>query len=202
MQEEADMTASLLIPSNRGGTGLYRLRFPTLAAVLCALLLGLAGCKADAELKEFEIRGQDTLPDQGLADAISRYYTTEAARKWSALYNLRHPAFRRAVSRQAFVAGMRRDWKFWHFNGVEIEGLRGIGGEGVSVSLVFDEVVMSQDAALEFDVIWFKRPWWDEEPRIRAKTHSFSSWVKKDRRWYPVLSGLRPHLAYDLQSTD
>ena len=195
------MRASLLFPSTRDGPARCRFRFPTLAAALCILLIGLAGCKADAELKEFEIRGLDTLADQGLADAISRYYTTEAARNWSALYNLRHPAFRREVSRKAFVAGMRRDWKLWHFSGVEIEGLRGIGGQGVTVSLIFDEVVMSQDAALDFDVIWFPRPWWDEEPRIAAKTHSFSSWVKENGRLYPVLSGLRPHLAYDLQST-
>ncbi|MDH3229052.1 MAG: hypothetical protein OEN55_04595 [Alphaproteobacteria bacterium] len=194
------MTASLLVPSKRGGAGLYRFQFPTVAAALCVVLLGLAGCKADAELKDFEVRGLDTLLDQGLADAISRYYTTEAARKWSALYNLRHPAFRRKVSREAFVSGMRRDWKHWHFNGVEVEGLRGIGGEGISVSLIFDEVVMSEDIAMEFDVIWFRRPWWDDKPRIRTKTHSFSSWVQENGRWYPLLSGVRPHLAYDLQS--
>jgi hypothetical protein len=196
------MTASLLVPSRCGGAGLRRFRFPTLAAAFCVVLLGLAGCKDDAELKEFEIRGLETLLDQRLADAISRYYTTEAARNWSALYNLRHPDFRRRVSRKAFVAGMRRDWKLWHFNGVVVEGLRGVDIGGVSVSVVFDEVVMSQEAALENDVIWFPRPWWDEEPRIGAKTRSFSTWAEVRGRWYPVLSGLRPHVAYDLEAID
>ncbi len=196
------MTASLPVPPNPIGAGLRRFGRSTLAAMLCALLLGLAGCKADAELKEFEIRGLETLLDQSLADAVSRYYTTEAARNWSALYNLRHPAFRRQVSRKAFVAGMKRDWQLWHFNGVVVEGLRGVDIDGVSVSLVFDEVVMSQEAALEHDVIWFPRPWWDEAPRIRTKTRSFSTWVEVRGRWYPVLSGLRPHVAYDLEAID
>lgn len=197
------MTASLLIPSKRCGAGFHRFGFPMLAAAFCAvLLLALAGCKADAELRAFEIRGLDTLPDQSLAKAVSRYYTTEAARNWSALYNLRHPAFRRKVSRNTFVRAMRRDWKGWHFNGVVVEGLQGISGEGVSVSLIFDEVVMSQDAALEFEVIWFKRPWWDDKPRIKAKTRSFSSWAKANGRWYPVLSGLRGHLTFDSRSID
>ncbi len=197
------MTATLPIPSRRSGDGRNRFRSPRLlAAACCVLLLVLAGCKADAELKAFEITGLDTLADQRLADAIARYYRTEAARKWSTLYDLRHPAFRRQVTRKAFVAAMRRDWKLWHFNGVEVEGLRGIGGRGVSVSVVFHEVVMSQDAALEHDVIWFKRPWWDDKPKIRAKTRSFSSWVEVKGRWYPIQSGLRPHVAYDLQAID
>lgn len=194
------MTASLLIYAKREGASLRRPGFPALAAALCAAMLGLAGCRPDAELKTFEISGLETLPDQSLAKAISRYYNTEAARNWSALYNLRHPDFRRQVSRGAFIGGMRRDWKLWHFNGVEIEGVQGISGEGVSVSLTFDEVVMSQDAALEHEVIWFPRPWWDDKPRIRAKTRSFSSWAKANGRWYPVLSGLRRHIAYDMRS--
>ena len=200
MQKKGAMTATLPVSSRCGGAGPFRSRFPGLAAACCVLLLALAGCKADAELKDFDIQGLDKVPDQGLADPISRYYSTEAARNWSALYNLRRPAFRRKISRAAFVNGMRRDWKLWHFNGVEIEAVQGISGEGVSVSLVFDEVVMSQDAALEFDVIWFKRPWWDDQPRISAKTRTLSSWTHENGRWYPVLSGLRPHLAYDLES--
>lgn len=196
------MTANLLVPSRRGGAGPRRFGIPLLAAILCVLLLGLAGCKDDAELKKFQIRGLDTLPNKGLTDAITRYYTTEAARKWSALYNLRHPAFRRDVSRKAFIRGMKRDWKLWHFNGVEVEGLQGVGGEGVTISMTYDEVVMSQDAALEFDVIWFRRTWWDDKPRIRTKTRSFSSWVEVKGRWYPILSGMRRHIAYDLQSID
>jgi len=196
------MTACLPVPSKRGGAWLRRRGYPRLAAACCVLLLALAGCKADAELKEFEIRGLDTLLDQRLADAISRYYTTEAARNWSALYDLRHPAFRREVSRKAFVSAMRRDWRLWHFNGVEVEGLRGVDRDGVSVSVVFDEVVTGQAAALENDVIWIKRPWWDEKTRISAKTRSFSSWIEVKGRWYPILSGLRPHVAYDLQSVD
>ncbi|UCH73538.1 MAG: hypothetical protein JSU82_14515 [Rhodospirillales bacterium] len=192
------MTASLPVPSRRGDAVPRRRVSSPVAAACCALLLALAGCKADADLKKFEISGLETMADQRLADAIALYYRTEAARKWSALYDLRHPAFRREVSRKAFVAAMRRDWRDWHFNGVEVEGLRGIGGRGVSVSMVFDEVVKSQDAALEYDVIWFKRPWWDEEPKISAKTRSFSSWVEVRGRWYPIQSGLRLHVAYDL----
>lgn len=194
------MTANLLVPPRRDGAGLRRPGFSMLVAVFCLLLLGLAGCKADAELKSFTVSGLDTLPDQTLAKAISRYYTAEAAGKWSTLYNLRHPDFRRDVSRDTFVKAMRRDWKGWHFNGVVVEGLKGISGEGVNVSLVFDEVVMSQEAALKHDVIWFPRPWWDDNPRIRAKTRSFASWARANGRWYPVLSGLRSHIAYDLQS--
>ena len=195
------MTACLPVSSKCGGAGLCRSRFPALAA-LCVLLIALAGCKADAELKDFRIEGLETLADQRLADAISRYYRTEAARNWSALYDLRHPAFRRAVSRKVFVAAMRRDWRLWHFNGVEVEGLRGIDVDGVSVSVIFDEVVTGQDAALDNDVIWIKRPWWDEKTRISATTRSYSSWTDVKGRWYPVLSGLRSHVAYDFQSFD
>jgi hypothetical protein len=201
-QEEADMTASLPVPSKRTGALWRRCRVLPFVAACCALLLALAGCKGDAELREFQIHGLDTLADERLADAISRYYTTEAAQNWSALYNLRHPAFRSEVSRKAFVNGMRRDWRLWHFNGVEVEGLRGVGLDGVSVLVVFDEVVTGQGAALENDAIWFKRPWWDEKTRISVQTRSFSSWIEVKGRWYPVLSGLRPHVAYDLQSID
>lgn len=196
------MTASLPVPSRRGGAGPRRCGVSLLAAACGLVLLAVAGCKADAELKDFRIQGLETLADQRLADAISRYYTTEAARNWSALYDLRHPAFRRAVSRKAFIASMRRDWRKWHFNGVEVEGLRGVDIDGVSVSLVFDEVVTGQEAALDNDVIWIKRPWWDENTRIGATTRSFSSWIEVKGRWYPVLSGLRPHVAYDLQSIE
>lgn len=171
-----------------------------LAAVFCMLLLTLAGCKADAELKSFTVSGLETLPDQSLAKTISRYYTTESTRNWSALYNLRHPDFRRNVSRATFVKAMRRDWKDWHFNGVVVEGVQGASGEGVTVSLTFEEVVMSQDAARKHEVIWFPRPWWDDKPKIRAKIRSLSSWAKANGRWYPVLSGLRGHIAYDMQS--
>jgi len=201
MQEEADMTTSLPVPS-RCGAVLRRCGVPLLAAACCALLLALAGCKADAEQKAFRIQGLETLADERLANAISRYYTTEAARKWSALYDLRHPAFRRQVSRKTFVAAMRRDWKLWHFNGVVVEGLRGVDLDGVSVSLIFDEVVTGQDAALKNDVIWMKRPWWDDTTRIGVETRSFSTWIEVKGRWYPVLSGLRSHVAYDLQATD
>lgn len=194
------MTASLPVPSKRGVACLRRFRATLVAAVCGALLLALAGCKGEPELENFQIQGLDTLADQRLADAIARYYATEAARRWSALYDLRHPAFRRQVSRKTFVAAMRRDWKLWHFNGVEVEGLHGVDVDGVSVSLVFDEVVTGQDAALEGEVIWFKRPWWDEKTRIGATTRSFSSWIEVKGRWYPVLSGLRPHVTYDLQA--
>jgi len=195
------MTAGLPVPS-RCGAALRRSRVALLAAACCALVLALAGCRQDAQPKDFRITGLETLADQRLADAISRYYTTEASRKWSALYDLRHPAFRRQVSRKAFVAAMRRDWKLWHFNGVEVEGLRGVDIDGVSIGLVFDEVVTGQDAALAGEAIWFKRPWWDDKTPIGATTRSFSSWIEVKGRWYPVLSGLRPHIAYDLQAID
>jgi len=196
------MSMCLPVPSTRGGADARHCGIALLAAACCLVLLALAGCKADAELKDFRIHGLETLADERLADAMTRHYTTEAARNWSALYNLRHPSFRRQISRKAFVAAMRRDWRRWHFNGVEVEGLRGVDVDGVSVSLVFDEVVTGQDAALENEVIWFKRPWWDETTRIEATTRSFSSWIEVRGRWYPVLSGLRPHIAYDMQSIE
>jgi len=196
------MSVSLPVPSRRGGSGPRRYGISLLAAACCVALLALAGCKADAEFRKFRIAGLETLADERLAAAISRYYTTEAARNWSALYNLRHPAFRREVSRKAFIAAMRRDWRRWHFNGVVVEGLRGVDIDGVSVSMEFDEVVTGQDAALAGEVIWLKRPWWDETTRIAATTRSFSSWIEVKGRWYPVLSGLRPHVAYDMQSIE
>lgn len=146
------------------GAALPRCRVPLLAAACCLVLLAVAGCQEDAEEKDLRITGLATPADQRLADAISRSYTTEAARNCSALPDLRHPAFRRAVLRKIIVSAMRRDWRRWHFNGVVIEGLRGVDVDGVGVSVVFDEVVTGQDAALENDVIWIKRPWWERTP--------------------------------------